>query len=161
MRWQSLVLVALWAGCLSGCASNKIRAVQSFVDAPLAGEVLVSDTESWRLVALAGHRLDRDAEGRLELMVRLRNLSGLDLPVEILTVFHGPDGLTFEDEFGWRNVVIPGHSEHRHEARSDNAFPTSFQVFVRTPSQGPRCCTRDRIGTVGGSDAVGDAGDGL
>ncbi len=133
MRWRSVFLAALTVAMLSACASSRIRPVQSFVDPPAAGEVLVSDTESWRLVALAGHRAERDPEGRLAVRVQLRNLSSLDLPVEILTVFHGADGLAFEDELGWSNVVIPGHSEHQHRAVSKNQFATSFRVFVRTP----------------------------
>ncbi len=133
MRWRLLMLLVFWAGAQPGCASNKVRPVQSFVDSPLAGEVLVSDPESWRLVALAGHRLERDEGGRLELEVNLRNLSGLDLPVEIQTVFLGSDGTPISEELDWSNVVIPGHAEHLHEARSASAAATSFRVLIRTP----------------------------
>ncbi len=133
MRWRAVLVAALWVATLAGCAPSKIRPVQSFVDPPTSGEILVSDVSSWRLVALAGHQLTRADDGRLEVQVNLRNLSGLDLPVEILTVFHGADGLAFEDQLAWSSVVIPGHSEHRHAASSTNAFATSFRVFVRTP----------------------------
>lgn len=130
-RW--LLLLTCWACVQVACASTQTRSVQSFVDSPLAGEVLVSDTESWRLVALAGHRLERGEGGRLELEVSLRNLSGLDLPVEIQTVFLGPDDAPLSDELDWSKVVIPGHAEHRHTARSESAAATSFRVLIRTP----------------------------
>lgn len=132
--FQSRFIAAAIAGLVcAGCSSSRIRPVQSFVDAPAGGEVLVSDASSWRLVALAGHRATRDDAGRLAVTVDLKNLSALDLPVEILTVFHGADGVAFEDELGWSNVVIPGNSQHHHKALSKNHFAASFRVFIRTP----------------------------
>ena len=98
MSSRTLIAVAMWVGLAAGCVSTKIRSVQSFVDFPVAGAVLVADTYSWRLVALSGHRVDRVDDGRLSIEVRLKNLSGLDLPVEIKTVFHGADGVVVSQD---------------------------------------------------------------
>jgi hypothetical protein len=95
--------------------------------------VVVTDKTSWQLVALTGQSSSRNDHGQLEVALALRNLSGLDLPVEILTVFHGEDGLALEGEPAWSKVVIPGHGNHDHQAVSANKHAVSFRVFVCAP----------------------------
>ncbi len=128
--WMATVWVP---ALLLGCVTPRIRPVQSFVDPPVAGEILVADSAAWQLVALTAHRALRDDEGHLHVEVELRNLSGLDLPIEMTTVFHGMDGQAFADQLDWEAVVIPGSASHRHFATSATVEASSFRVLVRTP----------------------------
>ncbi len=129
-RWKAVVLLS---SLLAGCTTSRIRPVQSFIDPPAAGEVLAADSSAWNLIALSAHRAAREEDGRMRVDLELRNLSGLDLPVELLTVFHGSDGKAFADDLGWQAVVIPGHEVHHHRAISSSVFASGYRVFVRTP----------------------------
>ena len=129
VRMATVLVPAL----LLACVTPRIRPVQSFVDPPVAGEVLVADSAAWKLVVLTAHRALRDAEGLLLVEVELRNLSGLDLPIEMATVFHGMDGEVIVEQPDWEAVVIPGNASHRHRATSATREASSFKVLVRTP----------------------------
>lgn len=119
---------------LTGCVSWKgPEPLQTFKPLKETSSVLAADEAASKLVAMSQLQADRESDGRLKLVLELNNLSSLDLPVQVQTVFRDGEGSLYGDETNWQMVTLPGGGDYRYEVVSLQPKADSFVVQIRTP----------------------------
>ena len=123
---------ALIAG-LAGCAWKGPEPLQTFSPLKETTSVLAADEAASKLVAMSQLQADREADGRLKLVLELNNLSSQPLPVQVQTVFRDAEGALYGDETNWQMITLPGAGDYRYEVMSLQSKADSFVVQIRTP----------------------------
>jgi len=125
--------LALGMSLVSGCAWKGPEPLQAFSPLKETTSVLAADEAAAKLVAMSQLQADREDDGRLKLVIELNNLSSLDLPVQVQTVFRDADGSLYGDETNWQMITLPGGGDYRYEVVSLQSKADSFVVQIRTP----------------------------
>ena len=128
------VSVSLLAGLLlMGCSWRGPAPLQTPRGVDETSSVLAMDKAAWQLVALNQVQAEREADGRLRVVLELANLSSLELAVQVQTVFRDKEGALYGDETNWQMVVLPGSANYRYDVVSLRPDADSFKVQLKTP----------------------------
>ena len=95
--------------------------------------VLAMDRAAWRYVAAGPMRESRSEDGRLGVELELYNLTGIDLTVQVRTVYRDRDGMPTRDQANWEMITIPRRSSWLYHSRSLDEASVSYTIEIRSP----------------------------
>ena len=127
------VSVALLALALAACGWHGPTAAQTWPGVKNDDVIIALDKAAYKLVGVSAHQAIPESDGRLRVTLELSNLSALDLPVQVQTVFRDKDGMLTGDETNAAMIVLPGDGSSRYEVVSLTPNPGSYTVSIKTP----------------------------
>jgi len=95
--------------------------------------VITLDKAAYKLVAVQAEANETLPDGRLKVKLELANLSALDLPVQIQTLFRDANGMLLGDATPFEMQVLPGNASALYETTSLAPGAASFTVQIKTP----------------------------
>lgn len=118
---------------LAACAWRGPMPAQTFPGVDSTPAVMAMDRAAYKLVGVQALQAVPEGDARLRVTVEITNLSSLDLPVQVQTIFRDKDGMLTGDETNWQMIVLPGNGSSRYEVVSLTPSPGSYTVQIRTP----------------------------
>lgn len=125
--------VILAAMFLVGCAWKGPMAAQTWPGVEVGDSVITLDKAAYKLVAVQAEANETLPDGRLKVKLELANLSALDLPVQIQTLFRDANGMLLGDATPFEMQVLPGNASALYETTSLAPGAASFTVQIKTP----------------------------
>ncbi|HTJ78399.1 MAG TPA: hypothetical protein VL357_05335 [Rariglobus sp.] len=121
--------VMLLAGCRMGpCGPSPVMTTRySLAD---TAKVMLLDKTVQESVECTGLQVSHHKDGRLEVIVSLKNLSHRTVPVQVDAMFKGPAGEALGDETPWHWLTLEGNNTvvARFVSKDDRAADFAVQV---------------------------------
>ena len=97
-------------------------------------QIVIMDRDLYWPLKIVTNKAERETDGRLRVIVVMKNDLKRPLALQVQTVFKDASGTSTRDETNWEPIVIPGGATDTYRVSSGNAKADDFVVRIRRPT---------------------------